>query len=170
MPNKYIIQKCEQGFLLIADPDSVMPCLFYAYSTMKELQDALPAILEKPTTREAEKNDTIEKAVAILDEMMSKDLPSWELQRMAETAKAHLQEGGWRSHSWGSEQETKTTPVKCLLCDSEAVAIFHAPNGCTCAPNKIQPRCQQHVLRADDTGEELYLLEDFRIPQPPKEK
>jgi hypothetical protein len=43
----------------------------------------------------------------------------------------------------------------------EAVAITYAPHGCTCSPNQIQPRCAQHLMRAWDSEEELYIVEDF---------
>jgi hypothetical protein len=66
-------------------------------------------------------------------------------------------------HEWKNTPEVKTTPVKCLLCDAEAVVITYAPHGCTCSPNKIQPRCAQHLHRARDTMEEIYIIEDFII-------
>ena len=69
----------------------------------------------------------------------------------------------WRFFAKEIEKGFKTTPVKCILCDAEASAIFYCPRGCTCSPNKIQPRCEHHIMRANDTKEEMYLLEDFRI-------
>lgn len=71
-------------------------------------------------------------------------------------------------HAWKDHPAVQTTPVKCLLCDSEAVVIIHAPDGCTCSPNKYQPRCDQHLHRLMDTGEEFVIVEDFRIPKEPK--
>lgn len=71
-------------------------------------------------------------------------------------------------HEWKNKPHVTTTSVKCLLCDDEAlaVAVFYAPHGCTCSPNKIQPRCMQHLMRADNTDEEMHMLGDFRIPIP----
>jgi hypothetical protein len=68
------------------------------------------------------------------------------------------------AHAWRAHPGVTTTPVKCLLCDSEAVAIVYARNGCTCSPNKYQPRCEQHLRRAWDTGEDIVVVEDFRVP------
>ncbi|HEX4611120.1 MAG TPA: hypothetical protein VH092_23215 [Urbifossiella sp.] len=67
-------------------------------------------------------------------------------------------------HVWKDHPDVTTTPVKCLLCYSEAAAIVYAPNGCTCSPNKYQPRCEQHLRRAWDTGEDIIVVEDFRLP------
>jgi hypothetical protein len=67
-------------------------------------------------------------------------------------------------HAWKDHPGVTTTPVKCLLCDSEAAVIVYAPNGCTCSPNKYQPRCEQHLRRAWDTGEDIVVVEDFRLP------
>ena len=70
-------------------------------------------------------------------------------------------------HNWneieGAGITIKTTPIKCLLCYDEAVVVIHAPNGCTCSINKIQPRCGHHLMRATDTQEEFAIIEDFRI-------
>jgi hypothetical protein len=68
------------------------------------------------------------------------------------------------AHAWKNEPSVTTTPVKCLLCDSEAVAIVYARNGCTCSANKYQPRCEQHLSRARDTGEDFTVVEDFQVP------
>jgi hypothetical protein len=68
------------------------------------------------------------------------------------------------SYAWKDHPGIKTTPVKCLLCDDEAAVIVYAPNGCTCSPNKYQPRCIQHLHRAWDSGEDITVVEDFRIP------
>jgi hypothetical protein len=67
-------------------------------------------------------------------------------------------------HEWKLTPDVRTTPVKCLLCDTEAVVIAYAPYGCTCSPNKYQPRCYQHLQRAWDTGEDITVVEDFMIP------
>lgn len=67
-------------------------------------------------------------------------------------------------HEWKMTPQIRTTPIKCLICNDEAVVIVHAPCGCTCSPNKYQPRCMHHLMRATDTGEEIYIVEDFRIP------
>ena len=69
-------------------------------------------------------------------------------------------------HEWKHTPAIKTTPVKCLLCADEATVIIYAADGCTCSPNKFQPRCEQHLMRLRDTGEEFEILEDFRIPTP----
>jgi hypothetical protein len=66
-------------------------------------------------------------------------------------------------HSWSDAPETKTTPVKCLLCEGEAAVIVYAPYGCTCSPHKIQPRCIQHLMRAWDSQENITVIEDFII-------
>lgn len=66
--------------------------------------------------------------------------------------------------SWQHSPDTKTTPVKCLLCDAQASVIVHAPYGCTCSPNIIQPRCEHHYRRALDSNEDMRILEDFRVP------
>lgn len=65
---------------------------------------------------------------------------------------------------WQFDLDTKATSVKCLLCDAEASAIVYTPCGCTCSPNIIQPRCEQHYPRALDSNEDMQILEDFRIP------
>lgn len=98
-------------------------------------------------------------------------------------ARKHGFEAGWNTHAalsqpkegagkavheWKYEPNTRTTPVKCLLCDSESVVVVYTPQGCTCSPNKYQPRCEQHLSRAIDTGEEIYIIEDFRIPLEPE--
>lgn len=67
-------------------------------------------------------------------------------------------------HEWKSEPDVKTTSIQCLLCEDEAVVIVHAPHGCLCSPNKYQPRCMQHLMRANDTDEDITVIEDFRIP------
>jgi hypothetical protein len=67
------------------------------------------------------------------------------------------------AHYWKYVPEIRTTPVKCLLCNTDASAIYYCPNGCTCSPNKIQPRCEHHAGRAYDTEEIMYVLEDFRL-------
>lgn len=76
-------------------------------------------------------------------------------------------------HKWTLEElqkgdDAKTTLLPCLLCDDPAAVIVYAPNGCTCSPNKIQPRCQHHLNRALDSNEDIEIIEDFRLPQPPK--
>lgn len=67
-------------------------------------------------------------------------------------------------HEWKLTPEIRTTPIKCILCDSEAAVIIYAPNGCTCSPNKYQPRCYQHLLRVLDTDSGIQVVEDFMIP------
>lgn len=67
-------------------------------------------------------------------------------------------------HEWKDFPSIVTTPINCLLCSSEAVVVVYAEYGCTCSPNKIQPRCAQHLARALDTGEDIEIIEDFRIP------
>lgn len=64
---------------------------------------------------------------------------------------------------WIDDAGVKTTPVKCLLCEADAAIIGYFPFGCTCSPNKIQPRCMQHFLRANDTEESFEIIEDFRM-------
>lgn len=56
-------------------------------------------------------------------------------------------------------------PLKCIFgCEDPVVVIAYTPNGCTCAGNKYQPRCMQHLARLDDTdGGEFTIVEDFRI-------
>lgn len=58
-----------------------------------------------------------------------------------------------------------TLPLVCIFgCDDAVVAVVHTPDGCTCAANKYQPRCMQHLMRLDDTdGGEFEIVEDFRI-------
>lgn len=74
-------------------------------------------------------------------------------------------------HNWANTPEIKTTPIQCIFgCKEQAVVITYAKNGCTCHPNKIQPRCEQHLERAFSTGEELEIIEDFRIPTSPGEE
>jgi hypothetical protein len=65
--------------------------------------------------------------------------------------------------NWSDHSCVKTTPVKCLLCDAESVAITYALHGCTCSPNKIPPRCAQHLIWAWDSEEELHIVEDSVI-------
>lgn len=65
-------------------------------------------------------------------------------------------------HSWKNKGIT-TTDIKCLLCSASAAVIVYAPEGCTCSPNKIQPRCDHHLGRAYDTEESITILEDFRL-------
>lgn len=67
-------------------------------------------------------------------------------------------------YEWKNTPEIRTTPVKCLLCDDEAVVVVFAQHGCTCSPNKYQPRCMQHLVRAYATNEDIMIVEDFRIP------
>jgi hypothetical protein len=68
-------------------------------------------------------------------------------------------------HAWKDHPGVKTTPVKCLLCDDLAAVIVYCPNGCTCSPNKYQPRCDHYLGRlfatCDDPG--IRLVEDFRF-------
>lgn len=52
-------------------------------------------------------------------------------------------------------------PIKCILCDDVAAAIIHAPEGCTCAANRYQPRCAQHLIRASDAGEVFEVVEEL---------
>lgn len=56
-------------------------------------------------------------------------------------------------------------PLVCIFgCTDAVVAVVHAPNGCLCAGNKYQPRCQQHLLKLHDTNYGDYeIVEDFRI-------
>lgn len=93
-----------------------------------------------------------------------------EVAALAEAIVAALpalsQQGKVRPWNWKDSPETRTTPIRCLLCESEAVVVAYAPFGCTCSPNKIQPRCSQHLTRANDTSELLTVIEDFRIPLP----
>jgi hypothetical protein len=73
-------------------------------------------------------------------------------------------------HRWRDTPEVKTTPIMCLLCgDKEASVVVYTPHGCTCSPNKIQPRCEHHLMRAYDTGEDYTIIEDFRIYAPEKD-
>lgn len=65
--------------------------------------------------------------------------------------------------NWNDTPDIRTTPLKCLLCDDEAVVIVYAERGCTCSPNKYQPRCSQHLSRANDSNEDIEVVEDFRI-------
>lgn len=65
--------------------------------------------------------------------------------------------------NWSSEPDVKTSPIKCFICDDPASVVIYAPHGCTCSPNKIQPRCEHHLMRAYDTGETYTILEDFRL-------
>jgi hypothetical protein len=67
-------------------------------------------------------------------------------------------------HEWKNEPSTETDPLRCLLCTDDAAVVIYAPDGCTCSPNKYQPRCRQHLSRANDTDEEFVIVEDFRIP------
>lgn len=56
-------------------------------------------------------------------------------------------------------------PLICIFgCEEPVVAVVHTPNGCTCAANKYQPRCLQHLsrLRDSDWGE-FEIVEDFRL-------
>ena len=68
------------------------------------------------------------------------------------------------AHYWEyfAKEGLRTTSIKCILCESPASAIFYCPRGCTCSVNKIQPRCEYHIMRAN---EEMYTLEDFRRPK-----
>lgn len=68
-------------------------------------------------------------------------------------------------HDWKTEPGVTTTSIKCLLCDDPAAVIVYAPHGCTCSPNKIQPRCDHHLHRAWDTDEDIEIIEDFRLWQ-----
>lgn len=56
-------------------------------------------------------------------------------------------------------------PLVCVFgCADPVVAVVHTPNGCTCAGNKYQPRCMQHLSRLYDTDEGRFaIVEDFRI-------
>lgn len=72
--------------------------------------------------------------------------------------------GEIKIHEWKDFPGTKTTPVKCILCKDDAVVVVYAPNGCTCSPNKYQPRCMQHLMRLFDSDEGGFdIIEDFRI-------
>ena len=42
----------------------------------------------------------------------------------------------------------KGLTMKCLLCDSPAVAIFDMPGGCVCWPDKTQALCSHHAFKA----------------------
>ena len=53
-------------------------------------------------------------------------------------------------------------PLRCILCDADAVVVIYAPHGCTCATNRVQPRCRQHLGRADDSEETFEILEDLQ--------
>lgn len=64
---------------------------------------------------------------------------------------------------WNDTPDILITPIKCLLCSDDAVVIVYAENGCTCSPNKYQPRCMQHLMRANDSNEDIEIVEDFRI-------
>lgn len=90
---------------------------------------------------------------------------AWLKSHQSEEQAGDIGEQRIKCHEWNAEPMVKTTPVKCLLCESEAVAVGYFPHGCTCSPNKIQPRCMQHLIRADDTEEEFVILEDFRITE-----
>ena len=61
--------------------------------------------------------------------------------------------------------EKHILPLRCIFdCDDAVVAVVHTPNGCTCAGNKYQPRCMQHLMRLSDTDEGCFeIVEDFRI-------
>lgn len=63
---------------------------------------------------------------------------------------------------WCSVSE-RIKPLPCILCADIASVIVYAPFGCTCADNKIQPRCAQHLQRAYDSNEDITIIEDFRI-------
>jgi hypothetical protein len=67
------------------------------------------------------------------------------------------------THVWNNEPIVRTDRVRCLLCSDDACVIIHAPLGCTCSPNKYQPRCSHHLQRAYDTGEQFEIVEDFRV-------
>lgn len=59
-------------------------------------------------------------------------------------------------------------PLKCFICNTEASVVVYCTKGCTCAANKYQPRCEHHLARLLDTGEELdiEIVEDFRQASP----
>ena len=56
-------------------------------------------------------------------------------------------------------------PLVCIFgCKDPVVAVVHTSDGCTCAANKYQPRCMQHLMRLDDTdGGRFTIVEDFRV-------
>lgn len=62
---------------------------------------------------------------------------------------------------WGKVSDTIKQP-KCLLCSEPACVVLYTPNGCTCAENIIQPRCDQHFYKIQDT-DDFYIIEDFRV-------
>lgn len=61
--------------------------------------------------------------------------------------------------------EKRIHPLVCIFgCQDPVVAVVHAPEGCTCAGNRYQPRCMQHLMRLADTDEGCFeIVEDFRI-------
>jgi hypothetical protein len=63
------------------------------------------------------------------------------------------------------DEELPILPLVCIFgCKDPVVAVVRAQNGCTCAGNKYQPRCMQHLSRLGDTDEGCFeIVEDFRI-------
>jgi hypothetical protein len=61
--------------------------------------------------------------------------------------------------------QNRIYPLVCIFgCTDPVVAVLHTPEGCTCALNKYQPRCMQHLMRLGDTDEGNFkIVEDFRM-------
>jgi hypothetical protein len=55
-------------------------------------------------------------------------------------------------------------PMKCHLCDDEAVAVFEFSHGCLCSSDRIQPLCLHHARKSAPTeGGTMLLIEDLTV-------
>lgn len=52
--------------------------------------------------------------------------------------------------------------MKCHLCESVAVAVFHFPEGCACSTAEIQPLCAQHAFKAAPVRG-MVLIDDLTV-------
>jgi hypothetical protein len=54
--------------------------------------------------------------------------------------------------------------MKCSLCDTEAVAVFHFSRGCHCSSEPIQALCLHHAHKSGPpSGGTMELIEDLTI-------
>jgi hypothetical protein len=50
----------------------------------------------------------------------------------------------------------------CLRCGSPAVALFWFSQGCACSPERLQPLCAQHAIRATPRGS-MEMVRDLTV-------
>jgi len=52
--------------------------------------------------------------------------------------------------------------MKCILCDSKAIAVYYFSKGCVCNSNQIQPLCEHHIYKATPI-ETMQLIKDLTV-------